>query len=171
MSEFCGKCDIWDSLVNIGRVDDNTDWSKIEIYQNDIRLPISSLKDLIKYAPYLIRCSFSSKGSGVYHITDRSFIDSEEEESLNFRLKWAKQIYRRCKREGTEFVPEEVAAQISFSASPVDIEICRRVKEHPYTKNIRGLHTNIHQFFREIWYDAMLDYGYTEAEAKAWIYK
>ena len=76
MSKYCGKCDLWDTLVDIHELDDNSDWSKVYIYQNNKRLNINSLKDLIKYAPYIIGSMSFSKKTGEYHINicDESYI-------------------------------------------------------------------------------------------------
>lgn len=177
MSEFCGKCDLWDTVYHIGKVRDDSDWSKIHIYQrgkdsNDVDLNITSLKDLIKYAPYLISVGIGTKEECKYWITSESFIDREDRESLEWKLKTVKQIYRRCKRKGIEFTLETVKENIFFTYCNEELiqGLYERVKAHPYTKNISGLHTNLHQIYREYWVEGMMEYGWTEEEAKNWVY-
>ena len=48
MSEFCGKCDLWDSLVNIRKITDDYDWDKVKIYCKDELLDISMLAQMGK---------------------------------------------------------------------------------------------------------------------------
>lgn len=170
MSEFSGKCDVWDSLYEIRGLNDDSDWSKVTIVQDGKVLDINSLKDLIKYAPYLIRSGYYSKEESYSDITTESFIDSEEKERLEWRLKDARRAYRCCKRKKREFIPEEIVKEIFWHPDELDLEVCRRVKEHPYATNMDGLHTKIHDYYREVWYLAMLEYGYTPKEAREWIY-
>ena len=67
-----------------------------------------------------------------------SFIYSEEKEILNYILKDAIKYYKKCKRNKIEFIPNDVSKKINYFNSYEDVylEICRRVKEHPYSTKI-----------------------------------
>lgn len=171
MSEFCGKCDLWDSLVNIGRVTDDYDWDRVKIYHKDELLDIRSVKDLLPYAGYLTTVACYHKGDYNIHISNESFVDREERESLERSLKWIENEYRRLKRRKEKFIPEEVAKRYSWINAPYVLEICKRVAEHPYSANINGIHTNMHQYYRERLRDEMIDYGYTKEQADKWVYE
>lgn len=172
MSEFSGKCDLWDDLINISKVNDESDWSKINIYLGEDKLNIKSVKDLLPYAAYLSSVMYHNKETGYYiRLSKESFVDMEERESLMRRLRMAKAYYRKCKRAGKDFIVLEAVKYVSMFPDNADFEICNRVFMHPYTNNIKGIHTNIHNFFRKELYNAMLEYGYSEKEAYAWCFK
>lgn len=168
MSEFSGKCDLWDTLYCIWGVTDKCDWSLIKIYQKEKLLPISSVKDLIKYAPYVISSSSYYAGEHKIRISHKPWIDIEEQDSIEWRVKLAQKAYRSCKRKGEEFIPEEVAKKYFWRATKVELEICKRVKEHPYSPKVDDIRTNFHNFHRELWYNAMLEYGYDKDFAREW---
>lgn len=172
MSEFSGKCDLWDDLINIAGVTDEYDWSNMNIFLGKDKLDIKSVKDLVPYAAYISSSIVYNKDIGYsIHLSQESFVDMKERESLMWRLKRAKKYYRKCKCEGIEFIVFEAVKYVSIIPDNCDYEICRRVAEHPYTNNIRGIHTNIHNFYRKELYNAMLEYGYSEIEAFEWCFK
>ena len=91
---------------------------------------------------------------------------------MNTCLKWVKREYRRLKRRKEKFVPEEVAKRYSWISSPsYELEICKRVAEHPTIANVDGIHTNMHQYYRERLRDEMIKYGYTKEQADKWVYE
>jgi hypothetical protein len=65
MSVFSGRCDLYDTLIIIGEVED---FSKVHIFINDnpIELRIDSQKDLIPY--YACISSISAYDNGEYFI-------------------------------------------------------------------------------------------------------
>ena len=189
MSMFCGKCDLWDSLVMIREINDESDWSKIKIYQHtpdtyfdetglhgDILLDIKCLKDLLPYAAHLIGMSYGDKdGNYIAHISSRSFVDEEEEERFTWILDDIKKIYRRCKRKKIPFELEDVIKELVWQYDSENMKkavetLFNRVKEHPCTKDISGLHDNMHQYYRKRLYEDMVEAGYTEDQAHEWVY-
>lgn len=171
MSEFSGKCDLWDSLINIGKITDDYDWKKVKIYLKDKLLDIGSIKDLLPYAGYLTSSACYYQGDYNIRLSDESFVDREERERLERSLKWIKNEYRRLKRHKKKFVPEEVAERYSWINAPYVIEICKRVAEHPTVANVEGIHTNMHQYYRERLRDEMIKCGYTKKQANKWVYE
>ena len=97
MSEFSGKCDLWDDLINIVGVTDEYDWSNINIFLGKDKLDIKSVKDLVPYAAYISSSLIYNKDKGYsIRLSKESFVDMEERESLMRRLKRAKKYYRKC---------------------------------------------------------------------------
>ena len=75
----------------IRKVNDETDWSKIKIYQHtpetyfdekgwhgDKLLDIKSVKDLLPYGAFIVGMAYGNQ-DGIYicHIGERSFVDAE----------------------------------------------------------------------------------------------
>lgn len=172
MSRFSGKCDLYDSLIDIHGVTDDTDWSKIRIYHKDELLIISSVRDLIPYSAYIIGVATSSNGYYSATISDESLVDSEEHVILDFYLKYAKRIYNRCKRKHLEFNVEEAIHEMSVFGvgRPYLKTICERVKEHPVSAKIDGIHIESYDRLRKELYDEMLKYGYDKDYAKVWCF-
>lgn len=181
MSIFSGKCDIYDEFIAIMKMNNNSDWSKVEIFQYDEnhkdlqKLTIQNYKDLVPYFPFIVSSSCSSNQSTKAIISNKSFVDMENEEYINRIFKMAKKYYRKCKRQGIEFVPEEAAKKISFfkNANDLELEVCKRVKKHPYAKknDISGLHNSIYVFYKKKLYDEMIKVGYTKKQTKDWCYQ
>ena len=185
MSVYCGKCDLWDSLVMIGKSnDETTDWSKIKIYQHtdesyfdkdgfhgDQLLDIKCLKDLLPYAAFLKSMAYGDKdGTYICHISKRSFIDTEEEEHLTWYLKDVQRLYKGCKRKKIEFTEEYVLKELKWANKDIIKTLFYRVKEHPYSANVEGLHDNLHQHYRKRLEEDMIKAGYTPKQAYEWVY-
>ena len=190
MSIYSGRCDLADSLIMIREVnDETTDWSKIKIYQHtpetyfdekgihgDILLDIKCTKDLLPYGPFIVGMAYGDKdGTYICHIGQRSYVDEEEEERFTWILDEVKKIYRRCKRKKIPFKLEDVAKELSWwwngnnTRNAIET-LFNRVKEHPYSANAKGLHDNLHQYYRERLYEDMVEAGYTEDQAREWAY-
>ena len=165
--------------------DETTDWSKIKIYQHteesyfdeegfhgDQLLDVKCLKDLLPYAAFLTSMSYGNQdGTYICHIGSRSFIDLEEEERFMWYLKEIKKLYRRCKRKKIEFTEEYVQKELSWISDKKTIsEIYKRVKEHPTSANVKGLHDNFHQYYRRELAEDMVKAGYTQEQADEWVY-
>lgn len=183
MSRFCGKCDVYDVLVAIMELNDDSDWSKIHIYKyiEDLdedgfykreKLDINSIKDLVPYFPFLEYSGGQHDDAYSCTIGVHSFIYTEEREHLSWILKKAQKEYRKCKRNKEEFIVNEVAKKITYLGTPDEntIEICKRVKEHPYSVKLDGLHTSLHNYFRNELMEEMIKYGYTKEQAYEWCY-
>mgnify|MGYP003298753590 CR=1 FL=1 len=108
MSIFSGKCDLYDGLVMIGKMTDESDFSKLELrkytelsklnletftFENLEQINVTCIKDLIPYYPFLECISCFSDGYKRIIISERSFIDSEEEEWLLTKVKYIIRYY------------------------------------------------------------------------------
>ena len=79
MSEFSGKCDIYDCFSDVS--DEFLQRSSFYIYTNDYRdhrLEINNQKDLAKYYPYLVCLETRNKEYATVYLSQLSFIDQEE---------------------------------------------------------------------------------------------
>ena len=172
MSEFCGKCDVCDSFND--RSDEYLQNSKFSIYGADGRdhiLTINNQKDLSKYYPYLTCSMGVDKNKAYVHISSQCFIDSEEAE----RISWVKnaliKYYKKCKRNKIQYtVDEAIKAAVLFGPDDWEIELARRVGESGEKAETKDLHTPIHDYYRERWCEELISQGYTEDEAKLWVY-
>ncbi len=165
--------------------DETTDWSKINIYQyapgsyfdeTGIHgcelLDIKCLRDLLPYAAFIVGMAYGNHdGTYICYIGGKSFIDEEEEEHFTWYLKQIQRLYKRCKRKKIEFTEEYVLEQLSWV---IDKDIIKtlfyRVKEHPYSANVEGLHDNLHQYYRKKLEEDMIKTGYTPEQAYEWVY-
>lgn len=171
MSMFSGKCDCYDTLVVIHNYTEIDLKNKVEIYvgNNTEPLHIDSYKDLIPYYPHLISSAMFSKGKSVVHLSSESFVDSEERESMEFRLKELIKIYNRCKRKKIDFNINDSVKEICYGDWNKDIicALAKRVKENGKKATIDGLHLKLHEMYRKELVDVMVEnnldpreYGY-----------
>ena len=186
MSGYCGKCDLWDSLVMIGKVNDEcTDWSNIKIYQtkedsyfngyswNNVELlNIKCLKDLLPYAPFIPILMSHCKDCYTVYIPEKSYIDIMEEERLQWITKDILKIYKKLKKEHKSITQEEVLKNLSYLCSNEDTvkEIIKRVIEHPNSFKTDDIRVYICNFYRDRWKEDMIKYGYSEKESYEWCY-
>ena len=160
MSRFSGKCDLYDSVVMIG----GYDVKDIELYLNkgerSYPLKITEARDLIPYYPYVPGMSVYSDGKYKAWISE-SFIDSEERELLESDLYWLKREWRKCKRKGIEFNPDN---------SWYDKQLIARVKELGEKATIKGIHKNLSNHWRKALAKEMEQNGYKDNEIVQWVY-
>lgn len=168
MSMFSGKCDCYDTLIAIHNYTEDDLKNKVKIYvgNNTEPLHIESYKDLIPYYPYLISFAMFSKGKSVVHLSSESFVDSEERESLYFRLKELIKIYNHCKRKKTEFSVNDAVKEVCYGDWNSDIicELAKRVKENGKKATIDGLHLKLYELYRKTLVDEMLKNGIDPCE-------
>ena len=132
MSQFSGKCDVYDILSDA--TEEHLRNSDFYIRTSDGRehhLEINNQKDLAKYYPYLTGCMYGSKDRHVVFLSTQSFIDSEEEEFIN----WAKddllKYYRKCKRTKIPYKVKEAleAARFGWNGyADYEIELAKRIE-------------------------------------------
>ena len=168
-------------------MNDESDWSKVKIYKHtpdthlntetmqfegEELLDIKCDKDLLPYGAFLVGCSYGDQdGTYIAHIGSRSFVDQEEEERFTWYLREVQRLYRRCKRKKIEFTEEYVQHELSWISDKETIsEMYRRVKEHPTSANVKGLHDNLHQHYRRRLAEEMVKAGYTQEQADEWVY-
>lgn len=181
MSVFSGKCDLFDSL----EIDashkalndiDELDYSKYKVcvYGDNHRaheIKFDSVKDAMKYAPYLVVIGAHSDGKSNLILSSKDFITEEEEEQLGWRLDDYKRIRRSLKRKHLEVTPEAIKAKAWYSTqTELDEELIRRVISRGDKADFEGLHTPMAEYYRKRWEEALIDVGYTEYEAHHWVY-
>ena len=186
MSKYSGKCDIYDSLIMIREMNEDSDWSKVTIKQytdeldaygyNKVKeLKITSLKDVVPYFPFIEGSAYYDN-TGIFGIViiigQHSYVYEEEHERLQNILDEAKKHYRKCKRKNEEFIPQEIAKKLNIcnAYSKIYLEICNRVKEHPCSASIDDLHMPYFNYERDMLIDTMMQYGYSKKEAYEWCY-
>ena len=183
MSKYGGKCDLWDSLVSIRELDDDsTDWDKIKIYQitedsyfnetgwHNTELPdIKCLKDLLPYAAYMVGMAYGEKDYYVCYIGRESYVTTMEKERIEWAVKDVRRIYNKCKRKKIEFTQAVVMANV-YNSSMLHTEIFKRMKAHPTSFKTDGLRVPICEYYKAELSDDMIKMGYTVEEAFEWCY-
>lgn len=170
MSRYSGKCDVYDSLIAIHKYTLEELQNNVKIYvgKNTEPLYIEKESDLIPYYPYLVGCAYynNNERKSVICLSSESFVDREERESLEFRLKHLLRIYNRCKRKKVEFDVEEALKEIvwnGWNEEPYR-ELANRVKEKGKKASIEGIHLKMHEYYRQKLVEEMLKYGLNPAD-------
>lgn len=162
-------------LYMVQPLPDDFNWEKIleekinipEAYYK--RIEYSSIKDLIPYYPYLIAfaaCDNTDSRNSVVCITRISFVDREEREILEYKLKDILRIYNRCKRKKIEFNVDDVLKEVvwnGYNEEPYR-ELANRVKEKGKKATIDGIHLKMHERYRQELVEEMLRYGIDPCE-------
>ena len=170
MSKFSGKCDVYDSLIGINRYTEEELKNNVKIYvgNNTEPLHIEKISDLIPYYPYLIAvgCYDNVERKSVIHLSSESFVDREERESIEWRLKDLIRIYNRCKRKKIEFDVEDAVKQITWNGWNEEPyrELANRVKENGKKAAVDGIHLKMHEIYRKELVDEMLENGLNPAD-------
>lgn len=128
------------------------------------KIEYSSIEDLIPYYPYLIgfaACDNTDSHNSIVCISSESWVDREERESLEFRLKELLRIYNRCKRKKAEFDVEEAIKEVCWNGWNEDIyrELANRVKLFGKKATIDGIHLKMHEIYRKELVDEMIRHG------------
>ena len=167
MSKYSGKCDVYDMLGDL--TDQQISEYKIYAYGNEIiPLKINTPSDLIPYYPYIVRLWFGD----TIHLSEKSFVDSEEEEFLTFYMDELKRYWRRCKRNKTPFDSTRAYEMITMSGfvQPWNRELVDRVAESGEKATFEGVHIPAHDAMREKLYKEMLANGYDDDRAYRWCF-
>lgn len=133
------------------------------------KVEYSSMKDLIPYYPYLISfagCDNTDSRNSVVCLTSESFVDREERESLEFKLKEILRIYNRCKRKKIEFNVDDAVEQICWMGwNKVAVtELANRVKEKGKRATTDGIHLTMHERYRRELVDEMIKHDIDPAK-------
>lgn len=172
MSKFSGKCDFYDHIEIFG-VDDTLS-SDIYIGRNIIPLRFETEKDLIPYYPYLIAMSVwdNETKKGMIVLSEESFVDREEKETLTYTLQRLVRYYNKCKRKHIPYDPEQAVKESlgDWFNPPYYKVLAERVGEYGEKANINGVHTNTHHYYRDLLYKEMINNGYTPFKAWYWVY-
>lgn len=173
ISRYSGKCDVFDVLVDIREI---TDFSKVKIYAYDnsiIPLRIDSQKDLMPYYPYIVAISVgNSDGTQIIHLSEKSYVDTEEEEHLIWDLDTLKRYYRRQKRKHQPFDSDEALKKISFFDDSPEYkkELVNRVRELGEKATIEDIHIPFMDTMRQRLYEDMVAAGWNDDRAYEWCF-
>lgn len=173
MSIYSGKCDVYDSLVEINNI---SDFDNVKIYANGnhiIPLRIDSQRDLIPYYPYLVSMMSSTKdGEKTIYLSEKSYVDTEEEERLQWRLEQLKKYYRRCKRNHEPYDEKEAIKKICIwnVSEDYETELVNRVKIDGEKATYDGIHIPIFDKMRKKLYDDMVYAGYSKFKSRLWCF-
>lgn len=164
MSNFSGKCDWRDTLeIHNYTLEELQNNVKIYVGNNPEPLHIEKMEDMIPYYPYLIGAAYfnNEERKSVVYLSSESFVDREERENLEFRLKRLLTIYNRCKRKKTEFNVDDAVKEIvwnGWNEEPYR-ELANRVKLHGKKATVDGIHLTMHEYYRRQLVDEMLKHG------------
>lgn len=169
---IAGKCCFQDTVEIFGAENILNNYN-VYIGDNILPLRMETEKDLIPYYPYLESLIYSDKETGgIIRLHEKSFIDEEEEESLEICLEIIKRYWKSCKRKKEQFDKEEALKRACiFSQEIHHIELVNRVEKFGDKANIKGIHDPYHEKLREELYNLMIKYGWNENQAYYWIYK
>ena len=128
------------------------------------KVEYSSINDLIPLYPHLIVlscCDNTESRNSIVCLTSKSFVDIEEQESLEFNLKRLLTIYNRCRRKKIEFDVEEALKEIVWNGWNEEAyrELANRVKLCGKKATIDGIHLKMHERYRQELVDEMLKHG------------
>lgn len=160
MSQFSGKCDLYDSVVMIGKYDIKDIKLFLDKNGRSYPLKIETPKDLIPYYPYVPYMSHGMDNKWCGWISE-NFVDKEERELLTSQLEWLLKEYRKCKRKKIEFNPE---------TTWYNEELINRVKEQGEKATIEGIHRSISNYFRKTLAEEMEKNGYKDSDIIKWVY-
>ena len=180
MSQYSGKCDLYDHFAIACDGDD----SKLqqEIKRTDFyistpdwrthKLKIECEKDLAPYYPYLISVGAFNRGEERQYIllSRRSFVDSEEQERLDWALEDALKAYNRCKRKKISFDPEEYIKSYWGQMPDWEKELVYRVAKDGKKATTERLHTPIHDYFRRRLAEELERLGYDDWFIRRWLF-
>lgn len=174
ISVYSGKCDFYDSC-SIHGADEIIKKYNIYAYDNEvIPLKIETEKDLVPYYPYLVRMmSGGSENGGCIYLSKESFVDSEEQECLRWRLDDLKMYWRRCKRKKVPFDRREAERlAVGWRGYPenFELELVNRVEKDGEKATLDGIHTPMHESYRQELYDEMVKFEYSEDIAYRWCF-
>lgn len=172
MSNFSGKCDWKDSLdIHNYTLEELQNNVKIYIGRSTEPLHIEKMSDMIPYYPYIVgSASFNNtERSAVIRLSSESFVDREEREILELKLKQILKTYNRCKRNKTEFKITDVVKELCWMDwnKNAITELAIRVRDKGKKATIDGIHLSMHEYYREKLVEEMInnnlnpaDYGY-----------
>lgn len=172
ISRYSGKCDWFDVLEIHGyTIEELQNNVIIYVGKNSEPLHVEKISDMIPYYPYLVgsACFDNKERKAIIHLSSESFVDREERENLEWRLKDLLRIYNRCKRKKIEFDIDDAVKEITWNGwneEPYK-ELANRVKEKGKKASVDGIHLRMHERYRQELVEEMLrnnlnpaDYGY-----------
>lgn len=176
MSLFSGKCDVYDSLVMIGKyTDEQIKNARIYIRTEDgkkHRLNIQTQYDLIPYYPYLICVHAHSEGSDYIELSSSSFVDSEEQKRIHSIVDDIYTITKKLKRQKKQVTEKNIMEELSewYYKNNTYEEVIHRIVTDGKNAKFDDIHLEFHETYRAYLADEMMDAGYTQFEALSWCF-
>ena len=179
MSKFSGKCDFCDHLWISENSEEDIEKllakSEIRICSKDSRehvLRIDTMKDAVKYYPYLIVRGGFSKERQTIVLSSQSFIDIEEQKHIQYEIDDVLKYWRKCKRKKIKFDETDCFNEVNWwSGENLALqEIISRVAKDGDKATFEDIHKPMWEHYRREWYEEMLKYGYLEIEAFRWCF-
>lgn len=154
MSKWSGKCD-WADSLEIHNYTLEELQNNVEIYVGSSSEPlhIEKMEDLIPFYPHIVGFAFfnNEKNKSIVHLSSESWVETEEREVLEFRLKWLLKIYNRCKRKKIEFDVDSAVKEVTWNGwnEKAHRELANRVKENGKKATIDGIHLKMQERYRQ----------------------
>ena len=174
---FSGKTDLFDSLIEIGKV---TDFSKVHIYLHDspVELRVDSYKDLTPYFPCVPSVETHCDGEYRICLSGKPWYRVEEEQMLRIYLRDLTTCYNRLKRIkdlSLERLIERYNNKYNWSHTKDELiaELASRLIEAKGKKDkvdISDLYLPSGDWFRKRLYEEMIKNGWREEVAYYWCY-
>lgn len=174
---FSGRCDLYSSLIEIGKI---TDFSKVHIYLHDspVELRIDSYKDLIPYFPCIPSMETHCDGEYKIYISGKPSYCTEEEDLLRIYLRDLTTCYNKLKREkrlSLESLIEMYTERFRWINNKNELieELARRLIEAKGNKDkvdISDLYLPSGDYFRKSLYEEMVNNNWEESVAYRWCY-
>ena len=181
MSTYSGKNDFYDSVVEIHC---NDDTKKLEEFLSRTHIFIrgadgrehlvvcTNEKEACKYYPYLTAIAVYNinKEYNTIILSSQSFIDSEEEEFISWKINSAYKYWRKCKRNKKVFDVDEFLKSVWWSNQEEFKIIAERVKEFGNKATFDDIHDSLHEHFRRKWFEEMIRVGWETKQAFNWCF-
>lgn len=158
MSGYSGKCDLFDSIeIDGDRLFEET----TKIYINNIGPIRNSCKeDLLPYYPYIVHLMSRNDKEIYINLSEKSYVDTSEEETLERMLQDVIRLYKKAKRTKVKFTKDYVLSNLSNyifnwdEYSKIYSILTERVSKDGDKASFEGLHTSIGNFYRNLLYGA-----------------
>ena len=169
MSEYCGKCDFYDSIcIGAGREDNSIEkWLEgTEIFigspfsdYEPIRIEAKTERDIAPLYPHLVVVGTSSNGKRRYYLTERPFYGLEDEDRLDRVIEDVKRAVRSLKRKKVEVTEDSIKDMVYCSESDEDMHniICAVLNGY----KPRLPRNMMSGYYRRKHYDKLVDLGYS----------
>lgn len=149
MSRYSNKCDLCDWIdirddmdYTLNKTTYYVGWHN---YMNHNPLPVGSIRSLMPYFAHIVILGSCNQEHSTVVLTERSYVDIEEEEHINWVFKDILDYYKRCKRRKIEWTEDSAwdyyhMHSIFSYDEPIAKEIIHRVAEYGLSADIDGIH-------------------------------
>lgn len=173
MSRFSGKCDFYDWIND--QSDEFIKKSNYYIRFKGRRHPIeiNNRHDAIKYYPYLVSMGYHSEIKDVAELCADSFIDTEERERIDLRLKEVIEYWEKYRNSLGEISKEQCIQSLGALAKGDELypQIIDEVNKYGDKAECKYVHDHMHERYRRQWFEYMIEEGYDKNFAFCWVYK